>query len=205
MQKVEIFPAIDTVTGRPPVDDFQREWYSKHLMVMAEMTLPEGPGETYRFLWLRSFHHPIAVRLVCIEKACELTGLRTDGKGGYEPGSVVERKTRSLSDGEVARFREMVARMQFWRPQPSDDRIGLDGAHWILEGRRGQAYHLWDVWSPEDVRAIGSISWTVPGIGSPLGSGSSPERGVLNRLQRSQRAPVGRSSRPLDGCYHEAA
>jgi hypothetical protein len=53
---------------------------------MAEPTLPEGPGETYRFLWLRSFHDPIAVRVVCIEKACAVTGVRTDGKGGLRAG-----------------------------------------------------------------------------------------------------------------------
>lgn len=148
-QTVEVFPATDTVTGRPPVDDLRREWYSKHLGAMGEPPLPEGSAETYRFLWLRSFHHPIAVRVVCIEKACELTGLRTDGHGGYEPGSVVERKTRRLSEAEVAGFREMLARVQFWGSQPTDDRIGLDGAQWVLEGRRGPAYHLWDVWSPE--------------------------------------------------------
>ena len=150
VQKVPVFPPSDTITGRPPIGDFERQWYSKHLVAMGEPLLPESPGETYRFLWLRSFHHPASVRVVCIDKACDLTGLRTDGQGGYEPGSVVERKTRRLSDTEVARFREMLARVQFWRPQPIDDRLGLDGAQWILEGRRGQTYHLWDVWSPEN-------------------------------------------------------
>jgi hypothetical protein len=153
-QMVPVFPSTDTITGQPPIDNFRREWYSKHLVAMSEPILPESPGETYRFLWLRSFHHPVSVRVVCIDNACELTGLRTDGQGGYAPGSVVERKTRRLSDAEIVSFREMLARAQFWRPQPVDDRLGddrivLDGAQWILEGRRGQTYHLRDVWSPE--------------------------------------------------------
>lgn len=39
--------------------------------------------------------------------------------------------------------------VRFWGRQPNDDRIGLDGAQWILEGTRGGTYHLWDVWSPQ--------------------------------------------------------
>ena len=143
------FPVLDTITGRPPLNDDRRDWYSKHLGAMAESALPTGPGETYRFLWLRTFDHPVVVRVTCIEKGCVLTALRTNGQGGYEAGSVVERKTRTMSDAEVRRFREMFGRVQFWRPQPADDRLGLDGARWILEVRRGQDYHLWDVWSPD--------------------------------------------------------
>ena len=147
--QTERFPVLDTITGRPPLDEGRREWYSKHLAAMADPLLPAGPGETYRFLWLRTFDHPVAVRVTCIEKGCVLTAVRTNGQGGYEAGSVVERKTRTMSDAEVARFREMLGRGQFWSLQPADDRLGLDGARWILEGRRGQAYHLWDVWSPD--------------------------------------------------------
>jgi hypothetical protein len=126
----------------------------KTLLRLIVVRTPRLAIKTYRFLWLRSFHHPVSVRVVCIDNACELTGLRTDGQGGYAPGSVVERKTRRLSDAEIVSFREMLARAEFWRPQPVDDRIGddrivLDGAQWILEGRRGQTYHLRDVWSPE--------------------------------------------------------
>lgn len=148
MQTAEVFPATDTVTGRPPFDDFHRKWYSKHLVAMSESSLTESPGEAYRFLWLRTFHAPVMIRVVCVETGCELTALRTNGHGGYEPGAIVERKTRKLSNTEVSRFKALLAAVQFWQPTPADDRIGLDGAQWILEGRRGQTYHLWDVWSP---------------------------------------------------------
>src|SRR5258708_39333972 len=43
-------------------------WYAKHLKALHEPSLWEmaqdPKAEAYRFLWLRSFHHPIAVRLV---------------------------------------------------------------------------------------------------------------------------------------------
>jgi hypothetical protein len=115
----------------------------------TDTVTPEGPGETFRFLWLRSFDHPIGIRIVCVERTCELTAQRLGGRGGYEPGSLVERKARTLSEREAARFRALLTEVQFWGQQPPDKRIGLDGAQWVLEGRRGQHYHVWDVWSPE--------------------------------------------------------
>jgi hypothetical protein len=45
----DMFSATDTVTGAAPLDDFNREWYSKHLVAMGESRLPEGlaaRGET---------------------------------------------------------------------------------------------------------------------------------------------------------------
>ena len=149
MPRAGVFPTTDTTTGERPFDDFRREWYSKQLVALGESRLPESPGETYRFLWLRTFHHPIVIRIVCVEKGCEIVARRAAGTGGYEPGAVVERKVRKLSEGDVARLRELLTRARFWRPQPPNDRIGLDGAMWVLEGRRGQSYHVWDVWSPE--------------------------------------------------------
>jgi hypothetical protein len=147
--QTDVFAAADTVTGAPPINDFKREWYSKHLIAMGESRLPEGPGQTFRFLWLRSFDHPIAIRVACIERTCKLTARRLGGRGGYEPGSLVERKARTLSERESARFRALLTEVQFWGQQPPDERIGLDGAQWVLEGRRGQDYHVWEVWSPE--------------------------------------------------------
>ena len=165
-RKVEPFPETDTVTGRAPIEDFRREWYTSHLTAMGETALPNGAGEAYRFLWLRSFDHPIAVRVHCSSETCRLTGVRTSGKGGYEPGSIAERTSRALSTNEVRRFRELLARLPFWGPQPGPpvsigpdgtefEIIGVDGAQWILEGRRGATYHLWDIWSP---RAAGAES-----------------------------------------------
>jgi hypothetical protein len=100
-EKVETFPKTDTSTGAPAIDDFRREWYTEHLAAMSEPALMAGPGETYRFLWLRSFHHPIAIRLSCTNGTCQLAAVRTGGKGGYEP--VWSPKT----SGPGAAFREL--------------------------------------------------------------------------------------------------
>jgi hypothetical protein len=144
-------PVLDTVTGLAPVDAFRETWYSKHLRAMGESQLTEDSAESYRFLFLRTFHDPVAVRISCAERNCDLTAVRLDGSGGYEPGSVAERKSTKLSEQETSRIRALIGTARFWEKPPADTRIGLDGAQWILEGRRQKTYHLWDVWSPEKI------------------------------------------------------
>src|SRR6267378_2766004 len=73
-------------------DEFTNQWYSKHLRALREPSLWETSqldltAEAYRFLYLRSFHHPISVRLVVAQdKTATLISKETHGKGGYEPG-----------------------------------------------------------------------------------------------------------------------
>jgi hypothetical protein len=137
------------MTGAPPLDAFRQEWYSKHLSAIGEPTLPGGPNEAYRFPWLRTFANPIMVWVKCYPGGCSLTARRLDSSGGYEPGKVVERREKKLSEQEPTNVRLLLSKAQFCSRQPGDERIGLDGAQWILEGTRDGSYHLWDVWSPE--------------------------------------------------------
>src|ERR1700682_2295120 len=54
---------------------FKERWYAKHLRSMHEPSLFEASKDNsltaYRFLWLRTFHSPIAIRLT----------MRIDGTG----------------------------------------------------------------------------------------------------------------------------
>ena len=52
-------------TTQNALDSFVNQWYSKTLFKMEEPVLSsyKGDKEIYRFTWLRTFHHPVAVRL----------------------------------------------------------------------------------------------------------------------------------------------
>src|SRR3954467_6279291 len=69
-------------------DQFARNWYSQHLRAMSEPSLSckEPVGTTYRFLWLRTWGAPIAVRVEKTAKGVALNAVELDGAGGYEPG-----------------------------------------------------------------------------------------------------------------------
>jgi len=148
------FSEKDTISGKPPLDAYDLAWYSKHLAAMGESNLPRGGGESYRFLWLRTFNHPIAVRISPVGSQCVVVAKELDGAGGYAPGKLARRIVRTLPDEACVPLKGLIEAVGFWRsppPDPSDpDLLNFDGAQWVLEGRRGTAYHVWHVWSPDE-------------------------------------------------------
>jgi hypothetical protein len=132
-------------------DAFTREWYSTHLRTMAEPSLSCGQSddESYRFLWLRTWGHPITVRVEAGQPHT-LTAVELDGAGGYEPGKVVRRVTRQLSAEEWRTLSHSSKALNFWKMPTRLPHHGSDGAQWVLEGRSGREYHVVDRWSPRD-------------------------------------------------------
>src|SRR5258705_9617064 len=151
-------------------DEFAIRWYSKHLTALREPSLWETSqldltAEAYRFLYLRSFHHPISVRLaVAQDKTATLVSKETNGKGGYEPGRLIRNRTIHLSQIQTESLLTALNELSFWRLPPLLEAEGnvlqLDGAQWILEGAREGRYHFVDRWSPDraddPIRIIGS-------------------------------------------------
>ena len=73
-------PVIPSYNYFPPtvVDEFTANWYGRFLNAFDEPSLWElskkSPTQSYRFTWLRTFHHPVVVRIdVRPDGICELT------------------------------------------------------------------------------------------------------------------------------------
>jgi hypothetical protein len=134
-------------------DDFKRKWYSSHLRVMAEPSLSCGfpeDRETYRFVWLRTFHAPIAVRVSKSKNDVQLQAIELNGAGGYSPGVISRRVAKKLSDAEWNSITKLLVAIQFWKLPTEVPSNGLDGAQWIFEGRQDGKYHIVDRWTPRD-------------------------------------------------------
>lgn len=123
----------------------------------------------YRFLWLRTFHAPIVVRVEKRNDAMHLVAVRLDGEGGYGPGREVERIDRVMSDQEMDVFNEALANAWIWTSPDAPETRGLDGSRWIIEARDGSRYKFQDVWSPETgrIHALGKTfialtGWPIP-------------------------------------------
>jgi hypothetical protein len=118
---------------------------------MGEQALAAG-ADSYRFLYLRTFHAPISVRVQRIGERWLLSARVLSGHGGYEPGHVVTRIDRELSPPEIELLQRRLRAADYWgEPWVNEDVLGVDGAQWVLEGRRGADYRLLDIWSPESV------------------------------------------------------
>lgn len=134
-------------------DQFRMDWYTKHLRAMNETPLhfPDNMvRESYRFVWLRSFDHPVAVRIWKSETDQFISVNELSGAGGYEPGISILKTQRRLSSDEWDSFRRVLEYSCYWdQPTEDPDEAGFDGAQWVLEGVRDGRYHVVDRWTPE--------------------------------------------------------
>jgi hypothetical protein len=131
-------------------DSYVREWYSKHLRAMGEPSLScsDYRPESYRFLWLRTFGRPIAVRIE-IGRSIDLIAVELDGAGGGEPGEIARKIQRQLQANEWTTLSTALRNTAVWTMPSRDSRHGWDGAQWVFEGRSRRNYHMVDRWSPK--------------------------------------------------------
>lgn len=128
-------------------------WYSNHLAAMGEPALLQTydqASEVYRFLWLRTFHRPVALRLQHVEDVRTLAVKELNGAGGYEPGILVVDKSIEIGDHEWNTFVQLLDESNYWNAATRDFSTGLDGAQWILESIKDGKYHIVDRWSPHE-------------------------------------------------------
>jgi len=122
--------------------------------------------ESYRFLWMRSFHRPVLITLFRKGPTeAKLIHKETDGTGGYDPGSLAEVLFVDVGKklGEHGESEEMVkgalnyifedAKKQIWS-QPfkivHPGVITLDGARWTVEAIKDGKCHVVTRHSPEE-------------------------------------------------------
>lgn len=132
------------------LDAFVDKWYSEMLFALNEPVLSnyQGDKEIYRFTWLRTFHHPIAIR---IEKQNELIKLFTkvcNGAGGYHPGKLVSNYSFDIKPDQFGFLTKKIEAINFWHLPTEVQKGGMDGAEWIIEVVRNNKYHVVTRWSP---------------------------------------------------------
>jgi len=137
------------------LNKFVNDWYTSQLAALQEPSLlkqSKNPSaQSYRFLWLRTFHHPIAVRL---EVKADGTGILTtkiaSGAGGYAPGHLVTNTSKPLTRQQTESFLYKIDTDKFWELPPVllKEQQGNDGSQWIIEGVKDGKYHLATQWTP---------------------------------------------------------
>jgi hypothetical protein len=134
-------------------DRYILEWYSEALKDLGEVTLASSSSddESYRFLWLRSFHDAIAIRVrrlgsdhLVIVRELERTGPRKLDPTSFTSTAFL------LSDEEWNQFTSHLEHACFWQMPAPTDKIMCDGAQWIMEGYREGRYHIVDRQSPDE-------------------------------------------------------
>jgi hypothetical protein len=132
-------------------EDSLNDWYGKFLKGLGERSLLDISNqktEVYRFLWLRTFHHPIFVRIERKHNEINLYTKESNGAGGYELGKISRSFNRKLNETEWYNFLNLLEKANYWKLQTKEEILEEDGAQWILEGVKDERYHVVDKQSP---------------------------------------------------------
>lgn len=131
-------------TTRDALDTFVNTWYSKMLFALKEPILKDyqGSKEIYRFTWLRSFHHPVSIRLEKKQDVIKLFTKVSNGAGGYGPMELIIDKSADVSLEEYNSLVQKVNDTKFWDLQTEIKDGGTDGAEWIVEIVKNGNYHI---------------------------------------------------------------
>jgi hypothetical protein len=136
------------------------KWYSRSLQEMDEpsfQSLVPANIEIYRFLWLRSFHPPISIRVWKCERDYCVSVKQLDSIDRYIDGKFISsarlavNRTRPLNSDEWSGFLSLVEKARFWSlPTVDGEPLANDGAAWVLEGAKEKKYHVVDRQSPQN-------------------------------------------------------
>jgi hypothetical protein len=150
---------------------FVNEWYSRHLFHLEEPVLStyKGDKEVFRFTWLRTFHHPVTIRLQKEKDSIILFAKINDGRGGYDPGQLILATSVPVTKKQYDTLMGKLKQVNFHSLTTHKRDDGKDGSEWIYESVRNNQYHVVTRWSPtekqyDDYRGIGEYLLSIAKI-----------------------------------------
>jgi len=149
----------------PAAASYSRDLKALHEPPLWELSQRDPKAEAYRFLWLRSSHHPVAVRLIVSSSGSGWIHTRmTSGRGWDQPGRIIHYGVSWLTKRKTQSFLAALESADFWKlPTLADVREVSAGyaSQWIVEGVSNGRYQIIGRSSPDladPVRAIGLLA-----------------------------------------------
>ena len=139
-------------TTQNAVDSFTNSWFSKNLFALKEPILKDynGDNEIYRFTWLRTFNHPVSVRIERHQNTYRLTSKVCNGASGFDPGKLIYDTSISLTQNQFEKTILFLNNSDFWNLKTEDnEHSGKDGSEWIVEAYKNKEYKMVYRWTPE--------------------------------------------------------
>jgi hypothetical protein len=115
--------------------------------------------EGYRFVWDSSFNGEVIIH---IGRQGEKIILRWDYR--WFTASNAPRNLE-LPFGDWRTLQRALDEVDFWSLAPTCSKSGLDGANWLIEGRRDDTYHAISRWSPTGpIHDLGRVFFALAGM-----------------------------------------
>jgi hypothetical protein len=131
------------------------EWTVAYLNILQEPSLfalsNDSKVQCYRLLLLPSFEGPTAMRLTIKSDDTGTLDVKIMNEPGEnEQARLSESKTMQASQQQVTNFLQLLDKANFWCLPVRNERKGLDGSTWIIEGVKDGEYQVVNRWSPEE-------------------------------------------------------
>jgi hypothetical protein len=168
------FPKGTFPVDYPASDEMRRQWYSATLSHLDEPSLfcDKLSGETYRLIWLHSYTHPVVIRITRHNNQIIANAFQLSGLGRGDPGVLLYHVQKQLTVTEWEQLKAGLQHSNFWSLPTSGNMYGAHGEQWIIEGRRGDEYHIVDRWTPSagSYRDLGVLFFDLVGWQRPYSS-----------------------------------
>jgi hypothetical protein len=141
------------------VDSFDNQWFSSMLFALHEPVLDNytGSKEIYRFTWLRTFDHPVTIRVEKQNGIAKMFVKESNGQSGYDPGRLIRDTSADISAEDWQDLIELFQATGFWQLHTEEENMGKDGSEWLIEGVKDGRYRFIYRWSPEPTDVANSI------------------------------------------------
>jgi hypothetical protein len=140
-----------------PSEVINENWGEPFKMPSSEPDL--SATEAYRFSWRSSFDGKAVIDIRQIKDSMIVRSWLARSRL-QSPAEIV----KDCSPADWAGLQRALLDSRFWSLPPHDDRIGLDGAWWTIEGYLGNRYHSVERWCPPGgLRKLGKLFFAIAG------------------------------------------
>ncbi len=147
----DAFDKLDLITGTHLEGDFKRGWYEAQLAALNEHSIYSVGcefSECFRFIWLRSFHDPISIRIeVSFNDEANLHFKQANLARSFDLSELELSQTKRLTSEDIAKIQALVINV-IAASQSQEENFGFDGSQWVFEHRLNDVYTSFDRWTP---------------------------------------------------------
>jgi hypothetical protein len=152
------------------VDASDRAGVSAILSAVREPSLScrSRSSMDFRLVWIRSFHQPVVVRVTIPGDQSVQPYVVIDAPG-YDGGSLIERRHRTLNHTERRMLVASLESARFWSMPSEFDPPFPDAESFVVEARVAAAYHVVGrrLSAPGPFRELGKLFIKVAGLPAP--------------------------------------
>ncbi|VAW14926.1 hypothetical protein MNBD_BACTEROID03-2132 [hydrothermal vent metagenome] len=136
-----------------------QKWWNEYLGKIKEPSLKEEKTESYRLLIYDAMWASLKMYRIFEDTDSYKIAFKEFGGEQIEPeySMLTSDYEKELSEKKWNEFKELTEKLNFWSMKVNDEKTGLDGTSWILEGKMPNAnnctnrdYHLVGRWEPAD-------------------------------------------------------